>query len=345
MASVYFKRLNGDSKAETVSRLARELLERLVAEEGVQLNSEIPLKVHFGEKGNATFIKPEYYDGIIDYLKGRAINSSFIETTVLYGGQRFKRDLHLKTAAEHGFTRLPVIIADGEHGEDYREIEIDMKRYKTCKIGSGFAPYTQLIVLSHFKGHMLAGFGGALKQLSMGHASKGGKLAMHFGIKPHIKARKCTQCGLCMQRCAEHAITIGERSYINHTLCVGCGACAAICQHKAVSVVSLTGFARAGYGRRFGEKIAEYAYAAQLGKRNLYLNFMLNITRGCDCEGRKMNLIMPDIGILAALDPVAIDQASLDLAKRAGKKFRGAKTLAYAEQIGLGSTAYTLRES
>jgi len=344
MPIVYFKRFNGSSNPGIVKSFSRELLDRIITKEKFVLEKEIPLKVHFGEKGNVTYLKSENYDGIIDYLEERNIKSFFIETTVLYGGQRYKKELHLKTARENGFTRIPVVVADGEYGESFTEIEINKKHFERCKIGKEFSNYSQLIVLSHFKGHMLAGFGGALKQLSMGHASKGGKLAMHLGIKPRIKSRKCEQCGLCKNNCAHDAITIGEKSYIDHSICVGCGACVAICPNKAVTVFSIKGICRAAFGNKFTEKIAEYAYAGQKGKKNIYLNFLMNITRGCDCEGRKMKLIMDDIGILASADPVAIDKASYDLTRKAGKKFRGHSIFSYSEQIGLGSADYILKE-
>ena len=344
MVHVYFKRFKGDPSTEIVKSMSRQLLDHIVTVEKIELEKEIPLKVHFGEKGNVTYIQAENYDGVIDFLQDRKITSCFIETTVLYGGQRYRRDLHLKTAAENGFTRIPVIIADGDHGESFSEIEIHKTHFEKCKIASGFAKYSQLIVLAHFKGHGLSGFGGAIKQLSMGHASKGGKLEMHLGIKPKIKSRKCEQCGLCQKKCAENAITIGEKSRIDPALCVGCGACVAICPNQAVTVFTVRGIGHAVFGNRFKEKLVEYAYAGQKGKKNIYLNFLMNITRGCDCEGRKMSVIIKDIGILASTDPVAIDKASFDLVKKAGKKFRGFSTFAYAEKIGLGSADYTLKE-
>lgn len=130
----------------------------------------------------------------------------------MYGGQRYKKELHAKAAEAHGFTQLPIIFADGEHGEYFAEVEINKKHFKTFKIGKAFLDYDQLIVLSHFKGHLLAGFGGAMKQLAMGHAAKGGKMAMHIGEKPHIVKRKCKQCKVCLKRCNEDAITIGAQS-------------------------------------------------------------------------------------------------------------------------------------
>ncbi len=303
------------------------------------------MKVHFGEPGNITYVKSEYYDGIIDYLKEKDIKSSFMETSVVYGGQRYKKELHLKTAKKHGFTKLPVIIADGDYGEAFSEIEINKKHYKTCKVGKEFEKYNQILVISHFKGHTLAGFGGAIKQLSMGHAAKGGKLAMHMGIKPKIKNRKCVRCNLCKTVCPVTAITIGKKSFIDKDKCVGCGACVAICPSKAISILSLKGIFRALFqGNTFREKLVEYAYAAQKGKHNIYLNFGMNVTKGCDCIGKPMKLIMDDFGIFVSTDPVAIDKVCYDIVKEKGKAFKGKEQFEYAEEIGLGSQKYELIE-
>jgi hypothetical protein len=344
MTRVFFAKITRIGEPGHVSGLARRLLERVVEQEKIELQDDIPLKVHFGEKGNVTFVRPEHFDGVIDFLQEKGIRSRFIETTALYGGHRYRKDLHLRTAAEHGFTRLPVFLADGEHGERFDEVEIAQKHYVRCKIASGFAPYRQLIVLAHFKGHGLSGFGGAIKQLSMGCAARGGKLEMHLGVRPRIKPKKCTQCGLCRKACAEDAIVAGDKWRIDPGRCIGCGGCVAVCPERAVTVFSLRGIVHAAFGNRFNEKLAEYALAAQLGRRNIYLNFLMDVTRGCDCVGRRMKPVIGDIGVLAATDPVAIDKACWDLVKKAGKKFRGHSTFAYAEQIGLGRAGYILDE-
>ena len=192
---------------------------------------------------------------------------------------------------------------------------------------------------------MLAGFGGAIKQLSMGHAAKGGKMAMHIGEKPHIISRKCNQCELCKTRCNEDALIIGKKSWIDHAKCVGCGACMAICPHKAISIFSVKSILKfIGIGNPFIEKLVEGAYAAQKGKKNIYMNFAMNITPGCDCEPKTMKPVMDDFGIFISTDPVAIDKACYDMAQEKGKKFRGFKTFPYAESIGLGSADYSLHE-
>ncbi len=342
MSKVYYKTFSGKEKVKDIQKISRKLLEKVIREENVQLEKEIPLKVHFGEAGNVTYLKQKNFDGVIDYLEDNDIKAFFIETNVLYGGKRYKEEFHRRTAMKHGFTRLPVVIADGSHGQDYYYVEINKKHFDKCKLGNEFSKYSQLIVLAHFKGHALAGFGGAIKQLSMGYASKGGKLAMHLGIKPQIKNRKCDRCRLCQERCAEDAIILGKKSYIDHSKCVGCGACVAICPHRAVSIFSIRGIGKALNFSGFREKLVEYAYAAQKGKDNIYVNFVMNVTSGCDCEGKKMKVLIPDVGILASTDPVAIDKACFDMVKKAGKKFRGIKIFAYAEKIGLGSADYEL---
>lgn len=346
MPNVYYKKIGRDTPVEEIKSITKRLLDRMVQDEHVVLEKEVPLKVHFGEKGNVTFLKSENYEGIIEYLAAKGIKTCYMETCAMYGGQRYKAELHEKTAREHGFTQVPVVIADGSHGEDFKEVEINKKHFKTCKIGKRFLDYNQIIVLSHFKGHFFAGFGGAIKQLSMGHAAKGGKLAMHMGIKPHIVNRKCKKCNVCKSRCNEGALMIDKKSYIDHLKCVGCGACAAACPHKAISIITCKGVINALFGgNTFREKIVEYAYAAQKDKKNIYLNFAMNITNGCDCEPRKMKPAVKDLGIFASTDPVAIDRACYDLVKENGKKFKGFDQFSYAEKIGLGSQNYELIEA
>ncbi len=344
-SNVYFHAVRNNSESETVSKISRRVLEALMEGEGITLEKKVPLKVHFGEKGNVTYIRPENYDGVIDHLRENNIDTCFMETCVLYGGQRYKRELHEKIALEHGFTRIPLEFADGEHGENFKEVEIGGKHFQTFKVGGGFLDYSQIIVLSHFKGHMLSGFGGAIKQLGMGFASKGGKLSMHMGEKPRIRNRKCVRCGLCVSRCNENALVIGKKSYIIKERCVGCGACMAICPSNAITVFSPRSALKfLGIGNPFIEKLVEGAYAAAKGKSNIYINYALSITRGCDCEPRKMKPVMEDMGIFASTDPVAVDSACFQMAGSRGRKFRGGKTFPYAESIGLGFSDYRLIE-
>jgi len=342
MNNVYFKAIDSYSKTEEISNAASELLKELVKEEKISLEKFIPLKVHFGEKGNNTFIKSKNFAGIINYLKERDIDSAFTETNVLYRGERTTREKHIKLAKEHGFTELPIIIADGEHGEDFEEIEINKKNFNKCKIGKEIANKKQLIIISHFKGHALAGFGGAIKQLGMGCASRGGKLAQHANSIPKISSLKCKACNACAQKCPENAITVNRKAKIDKDKCIGCASCMAICPHGAISNSWL-----ASISKFFNERLVEYAYAAAKDKNNIYITFAFNITRNCDCEGHSMKPIVDDVGVFASTDPVAIDKACLDMIdKNNGKTVfrRGRYTLDYAEKIGLGSKQYELVE-
>lgn len=334
MAKVYYSR-NPD-----LSSAAKDVLEKVINDENLELGNTLPLKVHFGEKGNETFINEDAYKGVLDYLKGKKL--FYIETNVLYKGERTRRKDHIALARKHGFT-LPIIIADGKCGESYYDVQINQKHFRSCKLGKEFSNYKQYIIFSHFKGHGLAGFGGAIKQLAMGFASRGGKLAQHLETKPKISGFRCKGCGKCRDACPTNAIKIDRKAKIDYDYCVGCAVCTSVCPYNAVSVISLKSILKV-FGNPFYEKLAEYAYAAQLDKKNVYINFAVNITKGCDCVGKKMKPIVEDIGVFASTDAVAIDMACLDKIKEKGKGFRGLHTLKYAEKIGLGSTVYELVE-
>ncbi|MBO5762781.1 MAG: DUF362 domain-containing protein [Lentisphaeria bacterium] len=343
-SNVYFLPVSPGADDAELAAAGRRLLETIADRENISFAPQLPLKVHFGEKGNRTYLKPAVYREIIAFLKEKGIAPCFAETSVLYGGERFTREKHLKLAAAHGFTEIPVVIADGASGEDARDIPLNQHHFQSASIARFLADAPQVLVVSHFKGHMLAGFGGAIKQLSMGFAAKGGKMAMHMNVKPHIRKWFCKGCSLCLKRCQVQAITLQNgKAAINKELCLGCGACFSICPHHAVSVFSFSGFRNMLFGGRiFREKLVEYAFASATGKPHVYLNFAVNITRGCDCEPRPMKNCVPNIGIFASLDPVAIDSACHDAVARAGKTLRGKEQLAYAEKIGLDSTPYTL---
>ena len=342
MNKVYFKAIDSYSKTQEISNSAGELLKKIVNEEKLDLEKFIPLKVHFGEKGNNTYIKSNNFAGMINYLKEKEIESAFIETNVLYRGERTTREKHIKLALEHGFKELPIIIADGEHGEDFEEVEVNQKNLSKCKIGKEIANKKQIIVISHFKGHVLAGFGGAIKQLGMGCSSRGGKLAQHANSIPKISSSKCIACNACAKKCPENAIVINKKAKIDKVKCVGCASCMAICPNDAISNSWL-----ASISKTFNERLAEYAYAAAKDKNNIYITFAFNITKNCDCEGHSMKPIVDDVGIFASTDPVAIDKACLDMIDKINGKTvfrRGRYTLNYAEKIGLGSKQYELVE-
>ena len=341
MASkVYF--IPADCTA-SASAAARKLLEHIIEAENITLEKFVPLKLHFGEKGNTTYLPAETYSGVKDFLSDKEIDSAYFETSVLYGGERFKAEKHIALAEKHGFNDRKIVIADGAQGEEAVMVDVSLKHFKSCAVARQLAEAPQVLVLSHFKGHMLAGFGGAIKQLGMGFSAKGGKMAMHLGVKPRIWTWLCKKCGACVRRCNENAITLSPKPVIDHNKCIGCGACFSICLRHAVSVWSFAGLKNALFnGRHFREKLVEYAFAGHKNKRNIYINFALNITRGCDCEPHPMRKITGNLGVFCSTDPVAIDAACIDMLNAKGVKFKGTDQLDYANSIGMGSRKYEL---
>ncbi|MBN2095367.1 MAG: DUF362 domain-containing protein [Candidatus Aenigmarchaeota archaeon] len=341
MARVYFRPVDSYEKTCEVSKAARGLLERVISEEKIPLEKSIPVKVHFGEKGNVTFIEPKNFKGLLDFLKEKKIDSCFIETNALYVGSRNTKEKHVQTALEHGFTALPIVIADGENGEEVSEVEINKRRFKKCKIGKAIAESRQLIVLSHFKGHSFSGFGGAIKQLGMGCSARSGKLDQHANSHPTLNPLKCKKCGLCVKNCPGDAIELGLVPRVNTKKCLGCARCISVCPNGAMDINWLSTMPKT-----FHEKLAEYAYAAHQGKKNIYISFLLRIAKDCDCWGCKQDIVAKDIGVFASTDPVAIDKACWDLLnKMEGRKvFGGEDIFEYAENIGLGTSQYELIE-
>lgn len=336
MSKVYFIEQKNANYNE-LGKSALGLLKTIEAETNHQFAEKLPIKVHFGEKGNNTYMPPECYDAVIEYLKSKNVSPTYIETNVLYRGARTTAESHRKLALEHGFNQIPIIFADGEIGTDYNEIEINKDYIDKCKIGKAYQDYKQYIVMSHFKGHNAAGFGGALKQLAMGFAARGGKFAQHSGISPIVSAKKCIACGLCVEKCDFDAIHIDEVAVIDNEKCVGCAGCIAVCPEAAIR--------NDWGGSNFLEKLAEYAYGASRDKDIIYISFLQNITADCDCMGQHMDLIADNIGVLASKDPVALDCACLDMLQKnsAQKLFeKGRKSLQHAEKIGLGTTRYEL---
>lgn len=338
MAKVYFKRYEGNDE-KVLSQYAKDLLKTLVDKESITLHKTVPIKVHFGEKGNKTFVPAICYDGIIDFLDENSIDTSFIETNVLYRGSRTTKDSHIALAKDHGFTRKPIIIADGEMGEDVYEVEINQEYFNTVKLGGYFKHYDQIIVTSHFKGHGLAGFGGAMKQLAMGFASRSGKMAQHSRMVPTVSEHKCIECGLCVKKCDVDAIDLTPKAEINGDICVGCAGCIAVCPVGAI---------RNDWGAlNFRQKVCEYAYGAQLNKNHLYISFMINITKECDCMGEVMAPIAKNFGVLASMDPVSLDTACLDLLQSEAEQNmfeEGRESLIHAKHIHFGDYEYELEE-
>lgn len=280
-------------------------------------NKFVAIKIHFGEPGNLAYIRPNYAAKIVKLIKELGGMPFLTDANTLYSGRRANAIDHLEAAMENGFNPMAVgcnvIIADGLKGTDYREIEINQKHCKTAKIGTAIADADIIISMNHFKGHEMTGFGGALKNLGMGSGSRGGKLEMHSASQPELDKDKCKSCGQCLKSCAQSAMSFDSKrkSQIDYEKCVGCGQCVAVCQFDAVKVIWNESADTAN------EKISEYTYAVIKDKPNFHISFIMNVSPNCDCWDLNDMAIVPDIGIAASYDPVALDMACVDLVNKA----------------------------
>ncbi|MBI5347352.1 MAG: DUF362 domain-containing protein [Candidatus Aenigmarchaeota archaeon] len=338
MSLVYFYK-----DVNNIKTGVNNFFERIAKEMGSS-TATVGLKIHFGEEKNTTYINPEWLKDVKKFFS----DPVFIECNVLYRGRRTFTDDHIAVAKEHGFGFIEIDILNGKKGEETVEIPINIGLTKNAKIGRGIEKYRSIVVLSHFKGHIISGFGGAIKNIGMGLGSRPGKLDMHSSVMPVIDAEKCRGCALCKENCNVHAIDMEKgKAVISKEKCIGCAMCIAVCPRKAV---------RVPFGNdtseRLMEKMAEYAAAAVKGRCMWYINFLTDMTYRCDCVKRKQKPFMKDIGIVFSRDPVAIDTASLELVEKnfgkdpfkAHNHRNGKHILEYSEKIGLGTMDYELRE-
>lgn len=363
-SAVYFASLRARGpKDNKLARLAK-LFEAAGFKKLAVKNALTAVKVHFGELGNDTFVSPVLIRAIVDKLVTYGAKPFLTDTATLYSGSRHNGVDHLRTAFLHGFgpetAGAPVIIADGLAGNDWREVPVKLKHFKKVKIASGILEAGALMIVSHFKGHEMAGFGGAIKNLAMGCAPPAGKRDQH-SPRFQVNQEACVGCAECFKVCPEKAVAItAKKASIDKLHCIGCGECMTVCRSKAIEMDWATQIAP------FTEKMVEYAFGAVKKHKGRvgYCNFLVNITPDCDCVSWSDTPIVPDIGILASWDPVAIDKACLDLVNGqtgvAGSKLEhnlapgqhkfqalwkhtmGDLQLSYAEEIGLGSQNYEL---
>jgi len=363
-SKVYFTDLRASVRHNLMSKLGM-LIESAGIADIVSPRNIVALKLHFGEKGNAAFIRPLFIRKLVDKVKDMEASPFLTDTNTLYAGSRGNSVSHLNTAIENGFAysvvSAPIIIADGIRGASVSTVDIDQETIKTAYLGKEIVESDVLISIAHFKGHELSGFGGTLKNLGMGCASRKGKLKQHSGLAPKVKRKKCIGCGECITHCAQDAISLKEeKAIINREKCVGCGECILICPNGLIDIKWGVDMAT------FQKKMVEYSFAVLKEKqgKSLFINFLTNISPACDCYGHNDAVIVHDIGILASNDPVAIDQASVDLVNRmpandhsciknsrapGEDKFRDIYPnidwlvqLEHAENIGLGSRDYEL---
>lgn len=364
---VYFA--NARARLHTENKLAKlhKLAQAVGLGDIVGTNDLTAVKLHFGEKGNDTHLRPMYVRQIVDEIRQAGGKPFLTDTNTLYTGSRTNAVDHLITAYEHGFAysvvNAPVLISDGLRGGNSAEVSINKNRFQEVFVGRDVYDADCLIAMSHFKGHMVAGFGGAIKNLAMGCATPKGKLAQH---SPRLAADvdKCIGCGLCEESCPAGAAVVGDdgKCSVDKDKCVGCFECVTVCPEGAVQPDWFRDIPE------FMERMTEYAYGAMQNKagKACFFNFLLDVTPDCDCVPWSDTPMVPNIGILASTDPVAIDKASFDLVNNqaslensllelpmaagtdkftaAWKHTQGLIQVTYGQEIGLGSAEYELIE-
>lgn len=316
MASkVYFANMHckmGDSLLKKLDRLIRK-----ADIESIDFTDKfVAVKVHFGEWGNLAFLRQQYARVICDCIKSRGGMPFLTDCNTLYAGYRNHALNHLDAAYMNGYnplaTGVHTLIADGLRGTDEREITVEGGEYvKKAKIGAAIAEADVLISLTHFKGHCNAGFGGTLKNIGMGCGSKHGKMEMHSSGTPTIDTHACIGCGMCVKNCANDGVhVIDRKAVIDENQCLGCGHCFAYCPKGAIECK--WDEAKPVMNR----KIAEYTKAAIHGKPAFHVSFVVDVSPYCDCDSANDIPLVPDVGMFASFDPVALDQACVDAVNR-----------------------------
>lgn len=273
------------------------------------------IKIHFGEPGNLAYLRPNYAKTVADMVKSLGGKPFLTDANTLYAGRRKDALEHIEAAYENGFspfsTGCHILIADGLKGNDEVLVPINGDYVKEAKIGRAVMDADVFISLTHFKGHESTGFGGALKNIGMGCGSRAGKMEMHNSGKPFVKQKLCIGCGLCTTVCAHQAITVtNHKAMINEDNCVGCGRCISMCRKDAIA---------AKWDEAndiLNKKIAEYAWAVVKDRPQFHISLIVDVSPFCDCHSENDAAIIPDVGMFASFDPVALDVACADACNR-----------------------------
>ena len=352
-AKVFFTSVTDGESAQSMAGKALALAKAALGGVVVK-NQPCAIKQHFGESDNSGYIKPEITRALARFVKEHGGLPFATDTNTLYRGNRSSTVAHLQQARDHGFTfeslDAPVIIADGLMGTDQVSVPIaGGKHFKEVRIAAGVYHAASAIVLTHVKGHCQLGFGGGIKNVGMGCATRASKLEQHDGGHPGFDSKKCTACGTCVKWCPADAIVMEKKATLVPEKCIGCGECFALCPSDAI------GFQWRMDGPVMAERICEHVKGFLSNKtgRVGYLNFLIDLTRNCDCIGRKQKSEYPNVGIFASTDIVAVEKATADASiERYGKDIwldwwpnsDYPVQFTYAEQLGLGSMEYTLHE-
>ena len=350
-------------------------LKKLIRKAGIaQLNLEgqfVAIKIHFGELGNVSYLRPNYARAVVDVVKELGGKPFLTDCNTLYPGSRKNALEHLYCAWENGFTPLtvgcPILIGDGLKGTDDIEVPVRGGEYvKNAKIGRAVMDADVIISMTHFKGHEATGFGGALKNLGMGCGSRAGKKEQHNNGKAYVQQEICRGCRRCMRECANNGLVFDpetRKMHVDKEHCVGCGRCVGACNFDAID------FEDPNSNQMLNYRIAEYAKAVVDGRPQFHISMVMDISPNCDCHEENDAPILPDVGMFASFDPLALDQACVDACMKCeplpnsqlGEHMRDLhfvdhhdhftnstpesewqSCLSHAEKIGLGTRDYEL---
>ena len=309
---VYYTNLRTDYKNNLLDKLKNLVLKAGI--EKIDFNNKFTaIKIHFGEPGNLAFLRPNYSKVIVDLIKSKNGKVFLTDCNTLYVGGRKNALEHLDSAYSNGYnpftTGCHIIIGDGIKGTDEKLVPVKGGEYvKEAKIGQAIMDADIFITMNHFKGHESTGFGGALKNIGMGCGSRAGKMEMHSSGKPYVNKSLCVGCKSCSKNCAHEAISFNEqkKASINHERCVGCGRCIGSCNFDAIK--SPTDESH----DILNKKIAEYSKAVLSDRPHFHISFVVDVSPNCDCHRENDLPIIPDVGMFASFDPVALDMACVD---------------------------------
>ena len=360
------------SDAENLQRKFTRLLKTAGLAQLDLAGKFVAVKTHFGEGGCLAYLRPNWAKTLVDFVKAQGGRPFLTDANTLYVGRRKDALEHLELAWENGFSPFsvgcPILIADGLRGTDDVAVPLpDGKYVKEAFIGRALVDADVVISLSHFKCHEMTGIGGALKNLGMGCGSRAGKKAMHSSVHPQVDAARCVGCGRCTRECAHGACTLGpdHRARIDPQFCVGCGRCIGACSFDAIYSPNDCA------NELLDRKMAEYAAAVCHDRPCFHISLVQDISPNCDCHGENDAPILPDIGIFASFDPVALDQACVDAClsatplpnsqlstnlakpgwncyhdnfKDSNPNIEWKATLEQAEKVGMGTRQYVLKK-
>ena len=369
-SKVFFTDFRTPMYGETIPQKFKRLI-RTAGIGDIDFNGKfVAIKTHFGELGNISFLRPNYAKALADVIKELGGRPFLTDCNTLYPGFRKNALDHLECAWENGFTPLtvgcPIIIADGLKGTDDIDVPVEGGEYiKYAHIGRAIMDADVFITLSHFKGHENTGFGGAIKNIGMGCGSRAGKKDQHNCGKPQIDPVLCRGCRRCEKECANGGLVFDaeRRKMTVSESCAGCGRCIGACNFDAISFKDYIA------NEMLGRRMAEYTKAVIDGRPNFHISLIVDVSPCCDCHQENDSPIIPNIGMLASFDPLALDQACVDLCNAATPFKNGqvgdnmAKSdfvnyhdvfknsnpstdykacLEHAEKIGVGTRAYEL---